>query len=164
MSYFLPQAQRQHIACISLPGALCYHSWTTSNPEIAWICLCSTRLYRVGILSKDLKLQLPQVCPSSHTAKSHFPETESWVCSGSDSSLWMLFRPSFWPGTESGITFVVSGSIQSHRRGKMQIYSFFKLIHIRQLQTYLFLSQPFLSFKQHQVGLQPNAMILPLWL
>jgi len=37
MSYFLPQAQRQHIACISLPGALCYHSWTTSNPEIAWI-------------------------------------------------------------------------------------------------------------------------------
>lgn len=72
---------------------LCYCSWTPSNPKIAWICLCAAVLYRVGIISKDLKLQLPQVCPSSHGAKSNFPETEFWVYSGSGSSLWMLFLP-----------------------------------------------------------------------
>lgn len=51
----------------------------------------------------------------------------SWVFSGTGSSLWILFLPSFWPGTQARMTFMVSGSIKSHRRGKLQIYSFLSL-------------------------------------
>lgn len=143
MNYFLPQARTQHIECISLPEALCYHIWTISNPEIAWISLCSTRLYRVGILSKDLKLQLPQVYPSSHPAKSHFPETESWVCSGSGSKLLDALPSLLLTWNIRWDNFCGLRLNSKSQKRKNADLLFFKLMHIGELQTYLFLPSPF---------------------
>lgn len=168
MSYFLPQAHSQHITCISPPGALCYHSWTASKPEIGWISLCYTRLYRMDILSKERKLQLPQVCPSRHTAKSHFLETVLGL-------LWQWQQP-----LDSFPSFLLTWNISKDDFYGLRLNSKLQkrktadllllwLIHTRELQMQVvlfcfgfFLCQFFFSFKHLQVGLKPNTLILPL--